>query len=58
MLRIEKGKDETEEHKFSSYLIQTVPRIVCKISRNELVKIRGESTSKAPTSQCSNEMVK
>jgi hypothetical protein len=58
MLRIQKGKNETEELRFSSYLVQTAPRIVHRISRNQLVKIKGESTSKAPTNQSSNEMVK
>jgi len=58
MLRIQKGKNETEELKFSSYLVQTAPRIVHRISQNQLVKIKGESTSRAPTNQCSNEMVK
>jgi len=51
MLRIEKGKDETEELRFSSYLVQTAPRIIRRISRNQLVKIKGEKhlqSSKEP----------
>jgi len=52
------GKDEMKELRFSSYLVQTAPKIVHRISWNQLMKIKGESTSKAPTSQSSNEMVK
>jgi len=58
MLKIQKGKDETEGLRFSSYLVQMVPRIIHRISQDQLVKIKGESTSKAPTNQTSNEMVK
>jgi len=32
MLRIEKGKDETKELRFSSYLVQMAPRIIHRIS--------------------------
>jgi hypothetical protein len=58
MLRMQKGKNEMKELRFSSYLVQTAPRIVHRISRNQLMKIKGENTSKAPTNQSSNEMVK
>ena len=56
--RMKNGKDEMKELRFSSYLVQTAPKIVHRISWNQLMKIKGESTSKAPTSQSSNEMVK
>lgn len=39
----------------SSYLVQTAPKIVHRISRNQLVKIGRENTSKAPTVKSSNE---
>ena len=49
MLRIQKGKNAIKELKFSSYLVQTALKIVHKISQNQLVKIKGENTSRAPT---------
>ena len=42
MHRIKKGRNATEGLKFSSYLVQTVLRIIHKISQNHLVKIKGE----------------
>ena len=50
-LRIQKEKNAIEEHKFSSYLVQVASGIFHKISQNQLVKIGGESTSRAPTNQ-------
>jgi len=58
MLKIQKGRNATEELRFSSYLVQTASRIVHRISWNQLVKIRGKNTSKAPTNPSSNELVK
>ena len=40
-LRMQNGKDEMKELRFSSYLVQTAPKIVHRISRNQLVKIKG-----------------
>jgi hypothetical protein len=40
--RMEKGNHEKKELEFSSYLVQTAPKIVRRISRNQLVKIKGE----------------
>ena len=38
----EKGNHESEGLRFSSYLVQTAPKIVHRISRNQLVKIKEE----------------
>jgi hypothetical protein len=40
--KTEKGNHEKKELGFSSYLVQTAPKIVHRISRNQLVKIKGE----------------
>jgi hypothetical protein len=37
-----KRNHEKKELGFSSYLVQTAPKIVRRISRNQLVKIKGE----------------
>jgi len=42
MLKIQNGKDEMKELRFSSYLVQTAPKIVHRISWNQLMKIKGE----------------
>jgi len=42
MLKIGKEGDETEELRFSSYLVQMAPRIIHRISWNQLMKIKGE----------------
>jgi len=42
---MQKKKDEMKEQGISSYLVQTAPKIVRRISRNQLVKIWGENTS-------------
>jgi len=54
-LRMRKQKNEMKEQRISSYLVQTALKIVYRISRNQLIKIERESTSKAPTDQSSNE---
>ena len=58
MLEIQKGKNAIEELKFSSYLVHMAPKIIHIISQNQLVKIKGENTSRAPTVTTPNEMVK
>jgi len=58
MLRIQKGKNATEELRISSYLVQTVLKIIHRISQNQLVKIQGENTFRAPTVTTQNEMEK
>jgi len=58
MLRIRKGKNAIEELRVSSFLVQTVPKIVHQISENQRIKIEGENTSRAPTIPNLNEMVK
>ena len=58
MLKIRKGKNAIEELRVSSYLVQTAPKIVHRISQNHLVKIKRENTSKAPKIPNLNEMVK
>ena len=40
-LRMQNGKDEMKELRFSSYLVQTAPKIVHRSSRNQLMKIKG-----------------
>ena len=42
MLKIRKGKNAIEELRFSPYLVQTAPKIIYKISQNQLMKIEGE----------------
>jgi hypothetical protein len=42
MHETEKGNHESEGLRFSSYLVQTAPKIVHRISRNQLVKIKEE----------------
>jgi len=58
MLRIRKGKNAIEELGVNAYLVQMAPKIVHRISWNQLVKIEGENTSKAPNIPNLNEMVK
>jgi len=58
MLIIRKGKNEIEELRVGSYLVQTTPKIVHRISQNQLMKIKGENTSRAPKIPSLNEMVK
>jgi len=58
MLKIQKGKNVIEELRFSSYPVQTAPKIVHRISSNQLMKIKGENTSRAPTVTTPKEMVK
>ena len=58
MLKIRKGKNAIEELKVSSYLVQMVLKIVHRIPWNQLVKIKGENTSRAPKIPNLNEMVK
>jgi len=55
---MQNGKDEMKELGVSSYLVQTALKIIHRISRNQLMKIERGNTSKAPTDQSSNEMVK
>jgi len=55
---MQNGKDEMKELGVSSYLVQTAPKIIHRISWNQRMKIERENTSKAPTDQSSNEMVK
>jgi len=52
---MKKKRNEMKELGVSSYLVQTAPKIVHRISWNQLVKIGMESTSKAPTVKSSNE---
>lgn len=47
-----------KELRFSSYLVQTVLRIVHRISQNQLVKIEGEKHLQSSKKPSSNEMVK
>lgn len=56
--RMKNGKNEMKELGDNSYLVQMALKIVHKISWNQLMKIERENTSKAPTDQSSNEMVK
>jgi len=58
MLKIRKGKNSIEELRVSSYLVLMASKIVHRISWNQLVKIKGENSSRAPRIPNLNEMVK
>jgi hypothetical protein len=57
-MKLKKETMKLKSSRFSSYLVQTAPKIVHRISRNQLVKIKGERHLQSSNKPNSNEMVK